>query len=221
MTVLVPMTTAQERRTDIGAARHKPPPTAASIARRRFLVGAAKSVLPLVALVLLASVALWPEYSRWATEARLRAARLGLELRTGQLTDPIYHGVDERGRPYTITATAARQVSPERVDVRDPKGDITMEGGRWLMARSLKGTYLQHLGSLDLSGDVQLYRDDGTVMQTDTATLDLKYGAVSSADRVHAEGPFGTLDAQGFAVLDRGAVVQFTGPGRLVLNGKQ
>jgi hypothetical protein len=27
------------------------------------------------------------------------------------------------------------------------------------------------------------------------------------------------LDAQGFTVLDRGAVVQFTGPARLVLNG--
>ncbi len=215
------MTTAQLRRTGIGGARQKPPPTAASIARRRLLVGAAKGVLPLLALVLLASIALWPEYSRWATEARLRAARLGLELRTGQLTHATYHGVDQRGRPYTVTATEARQVSPERIDLTDPKGDITMEGGRWMMGRSLKGTYLQHAGSLDLAGDVQLYRDDGTVMQTDTATLDLKYGAASSADRVHAEGPFGTLDAQGFAVLDRGTVIQFTGPGRLVLNGKQ
>ena len=36
----------------------------------------------------------------------------------------------------------------------------------------------------------------------------------------HVEGPFGTLDAQGFAMLDRAiAVIQFTGPGRMVLNG--
>ena len=42
----------------------------------------------------------------------------------------------------------------------------------------------------------------------------------TSADRVHAEGPFGSLDAQGFAVTDHGAVVQFTGPGRLVLNAR-
>jgi lipopolysaccharide export system protein LptC len=38
---------------------------------------------------------------------------------------------------------------------------------------------------------------------------------------VHAEGPFGTLDAQGFAVTDRGAVIQFPGPGRLLLNAAQ
>jgi lipopolysaccharide export system protein LptC len=37
---------------------------------------------------------------------------------------------------------------------------------------------------------------------------------------VHAEGPFGTLDAQGFALTDKGSVIQFTGPGRLVLNGR-
>ena len=43
--------------------------------------------------------------------------------------------------------------------------------------------------------------------------------AAASHEMVHAEGPFGVLDAQGFTVLDRGAVVQFTGPARLVLNG--
>ena len=88
------------------------------------------------------------------------------------------------------------------------------------MVQSRSGVYTQHAGQLDLSGDVVLYRDDGLTLLTDAATLDLKAGVASSADRVHAEGPFGTLDAQGFAVVDHGSVAQFTGPGRLVLNAR-
>jgi lipopolysaccharide export system protein LptC len=79
--------------------------------------------------------------------------------------------------------------------------------------------YDQKSGQLDLWGDVALYREDGTVLQTDTATIDTKHAVAVSNDRVHVEGPFGTLDAQGFSVLDNGAVMHFNGPGRMLLNG--
>lgn len=195
-------------------------PRPAAIARRRRVVSFTKLMLPVAALLLLASVALWPELSRDFAAGRLLVGHgLGLP-EAGQLSDATYHGVDERGRPYTMTATTAREVTAQRVDLTDPKGDITLEGNRWLMVQARRGVYMQHAGSLDLSGEVQLYRDDGTVMQTDTATLDLKAGAASSADRVHVEGPFGTLDAQGFAVTDRGALLRFTGPGHLLLNAR-
>ncbi len=72
---------------------------------------------------------------------------------------------------------------------------------------------------LDLSKDVVLYRDDGTVMRTHTAAVDIKQGAASSNDKTHAEGPFGVLDAQGFMLTDKGAAIQFQGPARLILNG--
>jgi lipopolysaccharide export system protein LptC len=191
------------------------------IARRRWTVGIAKRLLPLVALALLASVALWPELSSETDRSRLTYRRDGTAPQSGQLTDATYHGVDQRNRPYTMTATTAHQVSPERVNLTEPKGDMTLESGNWLMVRSRQGVYLQHAGNLDLSDDVHLYRDDGTTLTTSSATVDLKAGAAAGADMVHAEGPFGTLDAQGFALTDRGAVIQFSGPGRLVLNSAQ
>jgi lipopolysaccharide export system protein LptC len=88
-----------------------------------------------------------------------------------------------------------------------------------MMVQAARGVYMQGSNQLDLSGDVTLYRDDGTTLTTDAVTVDLGAGAASSAAKVHVEGPFGTLDAQGFTVLDRGTAVQFSGPGRLVLNG--
>jgi lipopolysaccharide export system protein LptC len=180
-------------------------------------VGLAKRLLPVVALALLSMVALWPEFGQ-DERGRFSFRTGGVEPESGQLTDVRYNGVDDRDRPYTMTASAAHQVSPERIDLVEPKGDISLETGNWLMVQSRRGVYTQHSGMLDLSGEVVLYRDDGLTMATDAATLDLKAGAATSAARVHAEGPFGSLDAQGFAITDRGAVVQFSGPGRLVLN---
>jgi len=189
--------------------------------RRRWSVGVAKRLLPLGALALLSLIALWPELSSETDHARMTYRRDAGLPQTGQITEATYHGVDARNRPYTLTATTAHQVSPERVNLTDPKGDMTLESGNWLMVQAKQGVYLQHTGNLDMSGDVHLYRDDGTTMITESAAVDMKAGAAAGAEMTHAEGPFGTLDAQGFALTDKGAVIQFSGPGRLVLNSAQ
>ena len=188
--------------------------------RRHVAVAVAKRLLPLLALALLALVALWPELehqdaSRWA------ALTHGLAPQSGRLSELRYNGVDQDDRPFTITATTAQQVSPDRVDLVNPKGDISLSAQSWLLGEATRGVYRPHSNQLDLAGDVTLYRDDGLTLVTHAATLDLKAGAATGAQKVHAEGPFGQLDAQGFAVTDRGAVVQFSGPGRLLLNGSR
>lgn len=187
--------------------------------QRRWLVGLAKRVLPLFALALLLLVAFWPEIQGNGDRSRISYRRIDITPEGGQLTEAHYQGVDSSGRPYTVTATRVRQVGPERTDLEAPKADMQMQSGEWLMVQARRGIYEQKANRLDLAGDVTLYRDDGTVLVTESASLDMRANAAAGHEMVHAEGPFGTLDAQGFAVLDRGAVVQFTGPARLVLNG--
>ena len=195
------------------------PPTASAIGRRRILVGLAKRVLPLVALALLSLVALWPEIVQQADRARLIYRHAGLVPESGVLTAPRYRGEDDNRQAYTLTATAARQVGPERIDLVRPIGDIGLSSGTWLQVTSTAGTYMQKAGQLDLSGEVILYRDDGTMLITAAATLDLREGIAASGVPVRVEGPFGTMDAQGFTITERGRVAQFAGPARLVLNG--
>ncbi len=206
-------------RPDRLAAGRGPLPSASAIGRRRMLVGLAKRVLPLVALALLSLVALWPEIVQQADRARLIYRHAGLIPESGVLTAPRYRGEDDTHQPYTLTATTARQIGPERVDLVRPVGDILMNGGGWLQIVAAAGTYMQKAGQLDLSGEVVLYRDDGTLLITDSATLDVREGAAASGLPVRVEGPFGTLDAQGFTITERGRVAQFAGPGRLVLTG--
>jgi lipopolysaccharide export system protein LptC len=202
------------------SARMRRPPTPGGMMRRRWAINLTKFLLPAAALALLATVALWPEMQRATEEGRRAIGRLGAEVQSGQLIDARYHGVDDKGRPFTLTAATAHQVDPERIDLTMPKGDITMPDGTWLMLQSRLGTFIQHINQLDLRTDVTLYRDDGTTLVTPSASIDLKNGAAAGAEPVHAEGPFGTLDAAGgFTVVDKGAAIQFAGPAHVVLNG--
>jgi lipopolysaccharide export system protein LptC len=196
-------------------------PSPRRIARRRLMVNWSKRLLPVAALALLVAITFWPQLHHDSEIGRVTYRRASISEDGGKLSDARYRGVDEHGRPYVLTAVTAVQVNPERVNLTDPKADIVLQSGSWLLLQSRDGVYMQHQNLLDLSGDVTLYRDDGTTMRSNTATMDLKAGVVTSADTVSAEGPFGTLDASGFALVDRGDVIQFTGPARLVLNGRQ
>lgn len=188
-------------------------------ARRRRTVRVAKYLLPLAALALLSSIALWPELSRTVARGRVTWRRLtAITAGAGQMLRPRYHGLDERGHPYTVSADHADRAGPLRLNLKAPVGDLTMENGTWLLLRAKTGVFMQHVNELDLQDAVTLYRQDGTIMTSATATMNLKQGAATSNDYTHAEGPFGTLDAQGFTLVDRGNVVQFHGPAHLVLN---
>lgn len=196
--------------------------SARRIVFRRFGIRVAKFALPLFALLLLTAVALWPEIARMSERGRLTFRRVfAVEAESGRMMQPRYRGVDERRRPYTLTADWAIQASQNRIDLGDPKGDMVLESGNWLQVESKRGVFLQHSELLDLSEDVVLYRDDGTVLRTQTAAVDVKQGAATSNDKTHAEGPFGVLDSQGFTMTDKGGTVQFQGPARLIINGAQ
>lgn len=194
--------------------------SARQLAVRRLAVLVAKLGLPVLALMLLGSVVLWPELVHIGDQGRVSFKRmLAIEAESGRMLQARYRGVDERGRPYTLTAHWATQATPYRIDLGGPVGDMVLESGNWLQVQAKRGVFIQHTEQLDLSGDVVLYRDDGTVMRTQTAAIDVKQGAATSNDRTHAEGPFGVLDAQGFAMTDKGGAIQFQGPARLILNG--
>ena len=196
-------------------------PSPGRIARRRWTLTLTKLLLPAVALALLGSLALWPEFRQEAEQANKAAKLLG-EVHGDTVFDARYRSVDQQGRPFTITAARARRLNDDQVDLVQPKGHITLQDGTWLMLQSAAGTYRQHADTLDLTQGVTLYRDDGTTMVTKSATVDLKSGAAAGTEPVHATGPFGTLDAQGgFTAVDSGQQIFFAGPASVRLNAVQ
>jgi lipopolysaccharide export system protein LptC len=188
------------------------------LARRRRAVRVAKYVLPVAALALLSSVALWPEISRTIERGRTALQRMAAVQVGGVMKLPRYRGFDTQNQPYMVTADTAERVGESRYNLVNPRGDITLRNGTWVQVQSKRGIYIQKADQLDLTRDVVLYKQDGTTLTSEVATVDMKSGTVTSSDYTHAEGPFGTLDAEGFTLLDKGGLVQFHGPAKLVLN---
>ena len=202
-------------------ARPRAAPTKRDLKGRRGTVVWSKRLLPVFALLLLGSVAMWPQIAQLFDPTRISYHRGGLvaDLQAGKLLNVRYHGIDAHNRPFTVTSEEAAQAGLGRINLVQPKGDVVSENGSWTYTESLHGVYIERAGQLDMSGDVVLYRDSGVVLRTQSVAMDMKGGAASGNQTTHAEGPFGTLDAQGFALVDKGDVIQFDGRSKLVLNG--
>ncbi|MCQ8279462.1 LPS export ABC transporter periplasmic protein LptC [Acetobacteraceae bacterium KSS8] len=224
------------RRMSVGASQPgaRQVPNASQIARRRLLLRWAKYALPASALLLLGSIAAWPELDRSMNAARMGMKAAGqVSVQSGHMVGARYRGLDSHNQPFTITADDALQARApgappangtggndggDRINLRNPIADTLGSGGSWIRISGDKGVYLQHGQQLDLQGNVLLYRDDGIMMTSPVADIDLKRGVVASPDWVHVEGPFGQLDAQSYLMSQKDGLAQFRGPGRLVLN---
>lgn len=191
------------------------------MARRRFAMRWIKRLLPVAALALLSSIVLWPEIKGTEEQGRVVIRRMASGPEAVRVVEPRYQGVDEQNRPYNLTAHVARQQGNDNiVDLEAPRADMLLEnGGSWVLLESREGRFDRGRNHLDLAGDVTLWHDNGTMLVTGTAAIELRAGSAEGDSPVAAQGPFGTLTAQGFRLRDRGQVVIFTGQSRLILEG--
>ncbi len=205
----------------LAPSRERRAPSTGELARRRIFVAVAKALLPAAAVVLLGAIVLWPEFDSAADRGRVSFRRV-LQARPEALriVEPRFQGVDEQNRPYTVTALLATQAGDaDLVNLQTPRADLLMTDGSWVYVEAREGRFDKPRNHLDLTGRVTVHHDDGTQFVTETAAIDLGAGSAQGDDPVAAQGPFGTLTAQGFRLFDRGQVVLFTGNARTVLEG--
>lgn len=179
-----------------------------------------KWVLPSLAVTLLLLVATWPQLKSVVDRLHFTVPRIDIsDARNLRMVDPRYNGIDKQNRPYVLTAATATQASgsDDIVSLASPKADMTTNSGNWVEMTSYTGTYQPQPQLLDLYGDVELYQDRGNEFHTDSARVDVANGTATSDQPVTGQGPFGQVTAEGFTMLDRGAVIQFTGKTNLVL----
>jgi lipopolysaccharide export system protein LptC len=197
--------------------------SAGSITRRRVAVRLAKLLLPVGALALLSTIALWPEIDGVADRGRMAFRRAAqTEAEAMRISGARYQGVDDQNRPYNLTAdSAVQQEKTGLIDLDKPRADILLTNGAWMLLESREGEYNRPQNLLDLKGDVTLWHDNGTTMKTDAAHIDVHAGEADSNMPTAAQGPFGTIESQGFRLRERGQVMIFTGQSHAVLEGKQ
>ena len=213
--------TVKRQRSVIEAAivTNRKAPGQRELARRQAMLRWAKWLLPGTALLLLGSIAIWPEIDRIlnANHAALTAATR-LKVESGNLEGAVYRSVDTHGRPYMITAKTAHQITDDQIDLISPTADTITQSNEWLYLQSETGVYMQREQLLDLKGEVTTYRDDGMMTRSPVADVALHEGIIAADTWIHAEGPFGVLDATGYWLSQHEGIAQFRGPGRIILN---
>jgi lipopolysaccharide export system protein LptC len=177
-------------------------------------------VLPALAVTLLLLVGTWPEIKAVIDHLHFTVPRIDInQARNLRMVDPRYTGIDKDNRPYVLTASTATQVSQsdDIVSLDTPRADMTTNTGNWVEVTGYTGTYQPQPQLLDLYGDVELYQDRGNEFHTDSARLDIASGTALGTDPVTGQGPFGHVTAEGFAMYQRGDVIDFTGKTNLTL----
>jgi len=176
--------------------------------------------LPLVAGAIIAMVIAWPEFGEKRSGFKLGMSKITVNDSGGQtIVNPRFTGTDRARRPYTVTADAATQDQKASSQVRlaFPKADLTLADGAWVAVSAADGRYDRKAGTLTLSGGVDLFHDRGYELHTPSARVSLAEGAAEGAQPVRGQGPFGTLQAQGFRMVDKGRRLLLSGKSRLVL----
>jgi lipopolysaccharide export system protein LptC len=184
------------------------------------LVAVLKLTLPLIAGALVLLVAVWPHLNQRDDRFRIGVSNVTIEeAATVRMVKPRFTGMDAANRPFVLTAEDAMQMPGDTnvVQLALPKGDVTLTDGTWVALTGETGNYYKDLKVLDLFGHVNMFHDAGYEFRTQTARFEMNDSRAEGNDPVEGQGPFGTINSQGFRIVDKGAIVHFLGKSRLVI----
>ncbi len=195
-------------------------------ARRRYTHGYSRFVqmmkylLPAVAMVLVALVAVWPHLTTKDNGFRIGFSALkARETGDPSMVNARYVGSDKNDQLFSITADLVRNAMMDAatVELVMPKADITLEDGSWLVLTAETGVFKRAAKTLELAGTVNLFHDSGYEFRTEKVTIDLDNGSALGTEPVEGQGPFGDLSGEGFVLRDKGKTIIFTGKARLFI----
>ena len=130
-----------------------------------------------------------------------------------------YVGTDANNRPFLVTADEALQdpSKPDLIDMVALQADMTLDNGVWMSVMASGGRYDRARQTLYLAGPVHIFSDVGYEFHTNSARIDLQNNIAESDEPVKGHGPFGTLSADSFRVIDQGQRLLFRQNVRMVI----
>ena len=179
-----------------------------------------KFFLPALAIFLVALIAIWPQIQAPDTRFKIGFSRLkATESGDPSMVNARFVGTDSKNRPFSVTADFAKNKARDKntVELEKPKADITIGDGTWLVMTADTGFFDRAGQTLDLVGAVNLFHDSGYEFRTQKALIDLARGIASGDAPIEGQGPFGSLRAEGFRMVEQGKTIFFTGKAKLVI----
>ncbi len=179
-----------------------------------------KVLLPVIALLLIVLVVVWPYLKLDDTRFSIgfTALKVG-NVEDPAMINPRFQGADSDKQTFSITADIAKNLlnAEKSVELEMPKADISLDDGSWLVVTAKSGIYVRERETLTLNDSVNLFHDSGYEFRTESANIDLTKGTASGSVPVEGQGPFGNLQAEGFRLVDKGKTIFFTGKSKLTI----
>ena len=184
-------------------------------------VAVMKYLLPILAAGLVLMLALWSQIRIDEGRFRIGMTEVApIEVDKLTMSNPRFEGIDDRNRPFTVTADEASQAkdNADLVELSRPQADMTMEDGTWVALSADKGQFHRDAQLLSLEGSVSLFQDRGYELHTDQVRIDFNTGTAVSNAPVFGQGPVGELSGDGLKLSDKGAVIELLGDAHLVFH---
>ncbi|MGE0109464.1 MAG: LPS export ABC transporter periplasmic protein LptC [Bdellovibrionales bacterium] len=181
------------------------------------LVGWLRWALPLVVILGLGLLVLWPYVRSMGLEAVVIQKVPNLMIEKLNLT-----GLDHKNQPYALTAVRAMQVGNLKnlIDLESPKGELTLTDGGWLSGGGDHGRFDQKEEKLWLGGNVEFFHDKGYRFVTEEIFVDIKKNTAWTDKKASFQGPFGRIQGANFRALEGGGTIIFGGPAKARLHIK-
>jgi lipopolysaccharide export system protein LptC len=178
------------------------------------LVRRLRVVLPIVGVLTVAIVILWPHILAQFNHP----TETSPEERQARMVNGRYVGSDSHGRPYTVTYESAQQPpGGGPIEMVNPTAELTLQNGHWVALKAERGHYDQAAGLIDLAGHVEFFHDEGYRFTTEKAHVEFNKNLVWGERAITGRGPKGEVVGRGFRLINNGESVVITGPARLLL----
>ncbi|MCB9983770.1 MAG: LPS export ABC transporter periplasmic protein LptC [Rhodospirillales bacterium] len=192
--------------------------TPEDVQRHSAFIRRMRIALPLIALAITAIVFSWNFLSPDDIAPAKPQAQSARTIGKNELLNPQFESIDDKGQPYTITATRALQDTDDALMLlEEPMADILLKNGNWLALSARQGAYRQETQRLLLKDNVTLFHDAGYKVKTQELDADMNTGTAQTDTGISGHGPLGTLDAKGMRADSQKQTLIFTGPARLVI----
>ena len=167
------------------------------------LVAVLKVGLPLMAVVLLASMFLVTaedEFEGGIAFSEADLDRLGRGLR---ISEPVLTGATRDEAPFRFTADVVvpDAVPPTRATITRLEGEVAFAGGPTVAITAPEGVIDLEADALALEGRVTVETDDGYTLVADRMEVDLVAGTLLAEGDVDGRGPMGTIAAQTLRIV--------------------
>ena len=181
-------------------------------ARRSRIVNTFGVLLPLVAVAIASLTLAWPGVYDEPRKVALNFVETSsTDAETPGMANVRYVGMDANDRSFFVTAGKAIHdpSRPDVIDMVEIHADMTLDNGAWMSVAASRGRYDHARQTLRLAGPVDIFSDLGYEFHVEIAHIDLGNRTVVSDAPVQGHGPFGTLHADRFRIMDGGRRLMF------------